>query len=1529
MHCSFRVVLWLAMILLGPYGSIGWSWEVFVEPPAEKGAKTAALRDSIDARIPKDPKVESLWDVSQMAVKDRNWKQVIDLQQKLLDYPEDALIESAPGRWESVRTAANRVLQQAPAEVLDDYEQQYGGLAQQLLLKAQGPQTVERLVEVASRYLQTKAGATAAARLAAWHFDQREFIPATQWNRELLERGWSGTADLRWKLQAALAARYAGVNDLQPFLKGWFETAQETRLTLGDQSRTVREWWEQSGSPLVTAPQPKGWTQFGGSNLRWAKASPEEPMLLRNWGRSLYSSNDITRRLQQLIRDINDQRLPMIPAGSPIVVGDKVAYRDLRGVLVVDRQTGKALWRTEEGISPERILNGVPSEGQGSDNAWRVRLGASQFDDEYFGESAEMHPLASWLFRDATNAFISTDGQRLYVLEDVAVMTRHQSGYFGDDDPDVADPFGATWSSNRLSAYDLNTGRLVWTIGGPASTEAVALPLAGAFFFGVPAIDRDELYVVASTGQEIRLQALDPETGRPRWSQLLAFSDTKIELDIPRRWLSAPVAIHEGLIICPTTVGWIVAVDRTRRSIAWAQRYLPKSDDPELDPASQFLSQRSLNETWSVGSPLISGNAVLVATPEVDQLLCFDLLDGKLRWSRDRKDGLYLATATAEAVIVVGQTDIQARSLADGRKLWLTEWDTLAQPSGRGVRLGDTLAIPISPSNLAIIDIKSGQLLQSLPMENQSLGNLVKVGHQFFSFGWNGCQAFSEKSKFLQELAEEETQHPQAAGTILHAARYALFQNNPSQVIALLTPSSSTGWSSQDIALRDQLLWQSYQRLADAQPGESDRWLKPMQELAQSPQRQLELLALQVDSLTAADQAVAAFELLWSTALKLPSTAQTVTRPDAPHIETTPAVWIAGRLQSLWSASQNAERATLDALLTRQIDTALAGSLEDQQKIWPWVKFHPAAIRLCWATADPWARAHYLAHAETLLRTGLSHPDLGTRLETELKLARLMQSTPLFWDDAPHLKALMQQHGDVRLPSGETFVQAIESERLLQSKANPVSVIDALHRQQPLNVVRLPAGHQPTVQELISPESSPYFGTVSFQLEPDDQRIVFREQQQGRLLGIVPLRTLAQSEDTGYSPYRFFGPRLLLLHRNVLQMISPAEQRVLWSVSVGHQRGIDWEGHRPEPATLQETDDYYDEPGGYWHLQQHDDGRLVFANDVGIGVLEQRGVAIYDPGTGLLRWRHTGMPPYAQVIGTAEVVVVIDPQGEELKTFRTSDGQPLDIPDLSARLKRAIAIFDNDLITVQTKPGLQIFALDTRQLAIQRQDLLTGDVRWNVEIRNGSQLGQLGQNSMLIVGPAKPSLQNRHSVERLDFEQGKLQTFDPVPIAQSAESLLPLVDAERLYLIINDNDYSDNYGDSLQSAHVDGLVVCWNRQTGQMLWRTQVDEQNLILDRFSESPALVFLSREWKQVAQASYTKLRLLALDKVTGSVRLSSESPSLFGGFHGMKVLPRETGVELISYNLRLQLLPGGDDTAATAETQSEEATAPSEGQ
>ena len=96
-----------------------------------------------------------------------------------------------------------------------------------------------------------------------------------------------------------------------------------------------------------------------------------------------------------------------------------------------------------------------------------------------------------------------------------------------------------------------------------------------ASFSVAPLVDGGDLFVVGERNLDVRLYVLDPQTGRVRWSQLLAHSDTKIDQDLGRRWWTVQVAYSNGILVCPTTVGWLVAVDRLDHSVLWMNRYAP------------------------------------------------------------------------------------------------------------------------------------------------------------------------------------------------------------------------------------------------------------------------------------------------------------------------------------------------------------------------------------------------------------------------------------------------------------------------------------------------------------------------------------------------------------------------------------------------------------------------------------------------------------------------------------------------------------------------------------------------------------------------------------------------------------------------------------------------------------------------------------------------------------------------------------------------------------------------------------------
>ena len=104
------------------------------------------------------------------------------------------------------------------------------------------------------------------------------------------------------------------------------------------------------------------------------------------------------------------------------------------------------------------------------------------------------------------------------------------------------------------------------------------------------AADQRQALRADRTGRRARLVCLDPKnlvvgSGPAReeptlvWSQKLGRPNSTLPQDSIRRYQGATLAASEGIIVCPTNSGAIVAVDIMSRSLLWAHAY--RDDRPE------------------------------------------------------------------------------------------------------------------------------------------------------------------------------------------------------------------------------------------------------------------------------------------------------------------------------------------------------------------------------------------------------------------------------------------------------------------------------------------------------------------------------------------------------------------------------------------------------------------------------------------------------------------------------------------------------------------------------------------------------------------------------------------------------------------------------------------------------------------------------------------------------------------------------------------------------------------------------------
>lgn len=1473
----------------------------------EASPRREGSQDVIDARAPREIELEAFWNATQKALEAGDWKRGLEGLQKILDLPRDVMAPDGRGGWQSLRALAQRRLDQAPPAVRADYEHQYGGLAQQLWNDALRSGSLSLITEVATRFLHTRAGAEAANWLATRHLDRREWALAWRWFRDLDAAQAAFTKEPRWRLKAALAAQAVAPEALPDWLKG----LPDQPLEFAGLSLTPHEVLRKLGnvSPDATwaGPVLAEWPYAGGDPTRSGRVTAGEPLLQPEWSVAWTTHPQIRQRIGELLGDLQDKRVAPLLASQPLAVGDKIAFRNLQGVHVLSAQTGELLWETTSGLSPERILlgqTGRSSRGAGP----RGFVAHSEFDLR--GQDAEFHPLADLLFRDGVYGSLSSDGRQLFVIEDLGVLTRSASMNLWGDQSDAEDAYGVAWNVNRLTAYDLETGRVRWTLGGKALKDLPGAEGADVFFLGTPLAVGDELYVVTSQGETIRLLALDASTGHPRWSQRLAYADTKIETDFARRWASASIAYSQGILVCPTTVGWLVAIDRVRRSLLWIYRYLPPQEIPPGAPQAQPQPPRPLNDQWATGTPYLTGQAVLFAPPDAAELHCVDLAEGRVRWkfSHALGESLYVGGVHAGHVLVVEKGGVVALSLATGQTAWRFRWDEGLYPSGRGVISGERFVLPLGGYELLSLDIATGThvLRWRIPSQQPALGNLIKAHGRWLSLSLEGCTAYGEREPVLRQLAQTLERHPYDLEALFKAAEIDLLDRQYAAVeqrLQHLPPTLEEPWETR----RRHLLWQLWSQRWQESRSVSPQGFAELRRLARTPEEQFLVALWEADHGLAQGQALQAFERMWDAALGLKF--EMLTRPDAPQVRVRATAFLSGWFADLWSHADDATRQSIDAVVTQAVARARTAAspatpdrLAFRQRLAELCTFHPAGALLGWDMAEARAAEGDFAGAETILAQWSEYPEPSVAAASALRLAALWQQ----WGLEADIPVLARAHPGFRSgpePPWDHLLAQLPADAA--NVAPPSAPPSALWRAR-----QGPTLHAPPTQEIVPPAQWPSWQRFAIQVEPHDQRVTFQLRSTDRWYWLAPLRAQAQSEESNVIPARVVDHRLWVLSRNVLHNLSPFERKIVWtrpltdlpSSQVWHpaQRALPTPLIKPTHAW---------ESVEFWQQRSLEGQRFVEANRRYLCLVGRRELAVLDPLTGRDLWRKTGLAPNARVLGSPDIVFVYHPERTPAlaEAYRAQDGRPLTIPALARRLKQTLCLVENDLILLERPTNLFGLGLIVGKTSLKRWQPLTQQDVWKLELPAHCHLGVLDANRLIVLQPPSGrSAESPRTLEWIELHDGSRHVLDSLTCGPS-DSFIPVLDGHRLYLVINSSSGQGNYyGDSLPTIPVNGRILAWDLRTKARLWQRDVSAQHLILDRLQQSPALVFLSRSWKQQGNASYTQLSLLALHKDSGHLLYEQTSPSAFSGFHTVKVRSSEAAIELQAYNLRLRLGP-----------------------
>jgi len=667
-----------------------------------------------------------------------DWKVVCELSQGLLDAKSDYFYQfnansndpRADKRRVSVKEEINRLIGTFAKEGKDYYQLNYGGPAIDLLDRAR-KNNFDRglLAEASQRYFHTKAGADAARLLAGIHLQLGNYSEAAYgYTRLLLRADADQVMDAKALVKAGIALKRAGDGTLPNAFADLWATATKKLPRDG----------LQFGREILSAEQLKAeWDRKiqrshdllgdafvgvrGGNATRNGVSTAGTPFLIPALTKPILYREETpnekagaafiregVKRIYELTK--KDPRQVPIPAGFPVTAPNLVMIRGYDGVYAYHSKEG--VGATGKPVGAGDLAWFSPSAGA-AQSLWSGEEEANRSERDHTRNAWAgywQNKMPSVLIENPNQGSLSHDGKLAYFVDDMAIPPApvQNNPNMGFPQPGMPGNSGTPGMKDysKLVAVEVDSGSVAWRLGGlPAAPpkagaaredDDAKFPNAaaltdGSYFLGPPLPYNGKLYALFERAGAIKLACLDPfktvqvpstdpaVAASPApdvlWVQNLGKTMTPLGQDPLRRIQASFLACADGVIVCPTNSGAVVAVDLNARSLLWAHTYATV-DQPVTGPVGpggirfprpgmQPVSVSPLvNERWRAACPIISGGRVIVAAYDADQVQCLELRTGKLLWSEARQpNDLYVGGVANNRVLIVGGKGTRAVSL--------------------------------------------------------------------------------------------------------------------------------------------------------------------------------------------------------------------------------------------------------------------------------------------------------------------------------------------------------------------------------------------------------------------------------------------------------------------------------------------------------------------------------------------------------------------------------------------------------------------------------------------------------------------------------------------------------------------------------------------------------------------------------------------------------------------------------------------------------------------------------------------------
>ncbi len=764
------------------------------------------------------------------------WNTVCPLLQNILEARSDSffnVVYTAGGEKKinriSVKTEANRIIAEFLPEGREFYQQAYGQTASALLDEAiRANYDIPMLADLSQKYFHTKAGAEATILLGTIQLERGNFLEAAYAFERILSRpGSEEFITPRTLLKASLAFKRSGDSKHADIFKTTMSALQKAvakdGLILGRKTYSFDQLKSEIDRPLelIRATSTVGeWSMLGGNPARAGTIDGGPPFLDPIFRSTMFYKADdegnawIKTELDKLFsRDPKNKTIPL-PAFFPITTPDMVIYRTYSDVYAVASRdqvvggrvvrAGELRWRSKTTVGAQQLL----SIGEDTPEI-DIKQNVSGWWATYSATG-----VTSVLYENPLIGSLTHDGQNVYFVDDIAIPPPPVYAFpeWGINPLPQVRQSGALADAvraGRLAAVNLRTGMVVWDLGrvyvgsdnlggqGPQvpnclnedeadkTTNAFQLCL-DAVFLGAPLAMNGKLYVLIEQAGVIRLLCLDPknltaipgQTRKPTlvWSQKLGRANNAVPQDSIRRYQGISLAASDGIIICPTNSGAMVAVDSMSHSLLWAHAYrkleASAPRNPTFDPNGRPILPIQLPmDRWRAGGPIIANGRIILSAYDSSKLECLDLRSGRVLWSTPREPSdLYVGGIVNDKVIVVGKNYVKAYNLTgedpDSQRP-KEPYDRVklenSVPTGHGIGGKGVFYVPIRqetvgndstpPAEIWAINVESGTIVSKTAArkrnDNAELGK-YGLGNLVFQDGLVFAQSAFELACFPQ-----------------------------------------------------------------------------------------------------------------------------------------------------------------------------------------------------------------------------------------------------------------------------------------------------------------------------------------------------------------------------------------------------------------------------------------------------------------------------------------------------------------------------------------------------------------------------------------------------------------------------------------------------------------------------------------------------------------------------------------------------------------------------------------------------------